>query len=154
DTLDGLQAANIGPATVAVAAHPPDRHRPVRAEQTCRGYYGLRIEIPARRPKKKFSKSHTGSDRILPFVKKFQSGPRRSLKGSLKQEFWLFKRLEYRGRLLEGIMMNSKGAILIVFAWAMEAVGVTRGIVNSTYTTFGENLPNTFVGYIPALPMA
>jgi hypothetical protein len=83
-----------------------------------------------------------------------QLGPRRSRKDSLKQEFWLFKRLEYRGRLLEGIIMNSKGAILIVFAWAMEAVGVTGGIVNSTYTTFGENLPNTFVGYIPALPMA
>jgi hypothetical protein len=40
-----------------------------------------------------------------------------------------------------------------VFAWAMEAVGVTAGIVNSTYTTFGENLPSTFVGYIPAVPM-
>jgi hypothetical protein len=49
--------------------------------------------------------------------------------------------------------MNSKGTILIVFAWAMETVGVTGGIVNSTYTTFGENLPNTFVGYIPAVPM-
>jgi hypothetical protein len=47
-------------------------------------------------------------------------------------------------------MMNGKGAILIVFAWLMEAVGVTGGIINSTYTTFGENLPNTFVGYIPA----
>jgi hypothetical protein len=51
-------------------------------------------------------------------------------------------------------MMNSKGTILIAFAWAMEAVGVTGGIVNSTYTTFGDNLPNTFAGYIPALPMA
>jgi hypothetical protein len=50
-------------------------------------------------------------------------------------------------------MMNSKGTILIVFAWAMEAVGVTGGIVNSTYTTFGENLPNTLPGYIPAVPM-
>jgi hypothetical protein len=50
-------------------------------------------------------------------------------------------------------MMNRKGTILIVFAWAMEAVGVTAGIVNSTYTTFGENLPNTLAGYIPAVPM-
>jgi len=50
--------------------------------------------------------------------------------------------------------MNSKGMILIVFAWVMEAVGVTGGIINSTYTTFGENLPNSFVGYLPAVPMA
>jgi hypothetical protein len=49
--------------------------------------------------------------------------------------------------------MNSKGAILIVFAWVMEAVGVTGGIINSTYTTFGENLPSSFVGYLPAVPM-
>jgi hypothetical protein len=50
-------------------------------------------------------------------------------------------------------MMIGKGTILIVFAWAMEAVGVTGGVVNSTYTTFGDNLPNTVAGYIPALPM-
>jgi hypothetical protein len=49
--------------------------------------------------------------------------------------------------------MNSKGKILIVFAWVMELVGVTAGIINSTYTTFGENLPNSFVGYLPAVPM-
>jgi hypothetical protein len=49
--------------------------------------------------------------------------------------------------------MNSKGMILIVFAWVMEVVGVTGGIINSTYTTFGENLPNSFVGYLPAVPM-
>jgi hypothetical protein len=49
--------------------------------------------------------------------------------------------------------MIGKGTILIVFAWAMEAVGVTGGVVNSTYTTFGDNLPNTVAGYIPALPM-
>jgi hypothetical protein len=35
----------------------------------------------------------------------------------------------------------------------MEAVGVTGGIVNSAYTTFGETLPNTLPGYIPAVPM-
>lgn len=49
--------------------------------------------------------------------------------------------------------MVSKGTILIVFAWVMEAVGVTGGIINSTYTTFGENLPNSFAGYLPAVPM-
>jgi hypothetical protein len=49
--------------------------------------------------------------------------------------------------------MNGKGKILIVFAWAMEAVGVTGGIVNSTYTTFGDNLPNTWWECIPAVPM-
>jgi hypothetical protein len=55
--------------------------------------------------------------------------------------------------VLKGIIMNGKGVILIVFAWAMEAVGVTGGIINSTYTTFGENLPNSLTGYIPAVPM-
>jgi hypothetical protein len=50
-------------------------------------------------------------------------------------------------------MMIGKGTILIVFAWAMEAVGVTGGIVNSTYTVFGDNPPNTLAGYIPAVPM-
>jgi hypothetical protein len=49
--------------------------------------------------------------------------------------------------------MIGKGTILIVFAWAMEAVGVTGGIINSTYTTFGEDLPNTLPGYLPAVPM-
>jgi hypothetical protein len=49
--------------------------------------------------------------------------------------------------------MNSKGIILIVFAWAMEIVGIAGGMINSTYTTFGEDLPTTFLGYIPAVPM-
>jgi hypothetical protein len=49
--------------------------------------------------------------------------------------------------------MSGKGTMLIVFAWLMESVGVTGGIVNSTYTTFGEHLPNTFAGYLPAVPM-
>jgi hypothetical protein len=35
----------------------------------------------------------------------------------------------------------------------METVGVAGGVINSAYTTFGENLPNTFAGYIPAVPM-
>jgi hypothetical protein len=39
--------------------------------------------------------------------------------------------------------MIGKGTILIVFAWAMEAVGVTGGVVNSTYTTWGDNPPDT-----------
>jgi cell division protein FtsB len=50
-------------------------------------------------------------------------------------------------------MMSKNGIILIAFAWAMEIVGVSGGIINSTYTTFGEDLPTTFVGYIPAVPM-
>jgi hypothetical protein len=50
-------------------------------------------------------------------------------------------------------MMSSKGTILILFAWAMETVGIAGGIINSTYTTFGDDLPNTFAGYIPAVPM-
>jgi hypothetical protein len=33
----------------------------------------------------------------------------------------------------------SKGILLIVFAWAMEIVGVAGGVVNSTYTTFGAD---------------
>jgi hypothetical protein len=37
-----------------------------------------------------------------------------------------------RFRYSKGESMNSKGAILIVFAWVMEAVGVTGGIINST----------------------
>ena len=48
----------------------------------------------------------------------------------------------------------SKGILLIVFAWAMEIVGVAGGVVNSTYTTFGDDLPNTFAGYLPAVPMS
>src|SRR6516164_5463359 len=50
-------------------------------------------------------------------------------------------------------MMSKNGAILILFAWVMEIVGVSGGIINSTYTTFGEDLPHTFVRYIPAVPM-
>jgi hypothetical protein len=46
-----------------------------------------------------------------------------------------------------------KGILLIVFAWAMEIVGVAGGVVNSTYTTFGDDLPSTFSGYLPAVPI-
>jgi hypothetical protein len=49
--------------------------------------------------------------------------------------------------------MSNKGTILIRFAWAMEIVGVAGGVINSTYTTFGDNLPSTPVGYLPAVPM-
>ena len=49
--------------------------------------------------------------------------------------------------------MSSSGKILIIFAWAMEIVGVTGGVINSIYTTFGADLPKTFAGYIPAVPM-
>ena len=57
--------------------------------------------------------------------------------------------------LTEGLgqAMSKNGTILIAFAWIMEIVGVSGGIINSTYTTFGEDLPNTFAGYIPAVPM-
>ena len=50
--------------------------------------------------------------------------------------------------------MSERGTILIIFAWSMEIVGVTAGVVNSTYTTFGEDFPSTFAGYIPVVPMA
>ena len=49
--------------------------------------------------------------------------------------------------------MGRNGLILITFAWAMEIVGVSLGFINSTYTTFGENLPQTVSDYLPALPM-
>src|SRR5258708_7449920 len=51
-----------------------------------------------------------------------------------------------------GCVMSKNGTILIIFAWAMEIVGVSGGIINSTYTTFGEDLPNRFAAYIPAVP--
>jgi hypothetical protein len=49
--------------------------------------------------------------------------------------------------------MLKNGLMLISFAWAMEIVGVTGGVINSVYTTFGDELPGTLAGYIPALPM-
>jgi hypothetical protein len=50
--------------------------------------------------------------------------------------------------------MSDSGKALIIFAWSMEVVGVMAGVVNSAYTTFGENFPTTFAGYVPAVPMA
>src|SRR5262245_55695834 len=52
-----------------------------------------------------------------------------------------------------GVTMTNKAKILIVFAWVMEVVGITTGMVNSTYTSFGDDLPSTLAGYIPAVPM-
>jgi hypothetical protein len=49
--------------------------------------------------------------------------------------------------------MSQKGPVLIAFAWAMELVGVSCGMINSAYTTFGDDLPHTFAGYLPAVPM-
>ena len=49
--------------------------------------------------------------------------------------------------------MSGRGKTLIIFAWAMEAVGVASGVVNSTYTTFGEHLPTTWIECVPALPL-
>lgn len=49
--------------------------------------------------------------------------------------------------------MTQNGKMLITFAWAIEIVGVTGGIFNSAYTTFGDDLPATLAGYLPALPM-
>jgi hypothetical protein len=76
----------------------------------------------------------------------------------LKLELWRFKRLgeasgSRGGTFFGGHKMSSKATILIVFAWVMEVVGITTGMVNSTYTTFGDDLPNTLAGYIPAVPM-
>jgi hypothetical protein len=47
----------------------------------------------------------------------------------------------------------NKGIILIVFAWLMEVVGVCGGVVNSAYTTFGDDLPHSIAGYVPVVPM-
>src|SRR5262245_18434891 len=49
--------------------------------------------------------------------------------------------------------MSKNGTILIAVAWVMDGVGVSGGIINSAYTTCGEDLPNTFAGYLPAVPM-
>jgi hypothetical protein len=51
------------------------------------------------------------------------------------------------------LVSGSSGKILIIFAVAMEIVGITAGVINSTYTTFGDDLPHTFAGYVPAVPM-
>jgi hypothetical protein len=45
------------------------------------------------------------------------------------------------------------GLSLIIFAWVMEIIGVTGGAINSAYMTFGDQLPSTIIGYVPAIPM-
>jgi hypothetical protein len=49
--------------------------------------------------------------------------------------------------------MSKNGIILIAFAWAMEIVGVGCGLINSAYTTFPGELPNSIWGWVPAVPM-
>jgi hypothetical protein len=53
-----------------------------------------------------------------------------------------------------GVEMSKNGIILIVFAWAMEIVGVAGGVINSFYTTYGTDMPRTLVEYLAAVPMA
>jgi hypothetical protein len=43
--------------------------------------------------------------------------------------------------------------LLIVYAWAMEIVGVGCGVLNAGYTTFGDKLPDRVWGYVGATPM-
>jgi hypothetical protein len=50
-------------------------------------------------------------------------------------------------------IMTKSGPILIIFAWAMEIIGVTGGAINSAYITFGGDLPTSLAGYVPAVPM-
>src|SRR5262245_5398256 len=52
-----------------------------------------------------------------------------------------------------GATMSKNGLILITFAWAMEIVGVTGGVINSAYITFPDELPNSLPGYLPAVPL-
>jgi hypothetical protein len=71
----------------------------------------------------------------------------------LKQEWWQFKGRPTQVDNIQGAMMSKNETVLIMFAWAMEIVGVAGGIINSTYTTFGEALPSSLAGYLPAVPM-
>jgi len=50
-------------------------------------------------------------------------------------------------------MNRDNAKILIAFAWIMEGVGVSCGLVNSAYTTFGDDFPTTIIGYLPVIPM-
>lgn len=42
---------------------------------------------------------------------------------------------------------------LIGAVWMVETIGVTAGLLNAAYTTFGDALPTTLEGFAPALPM-
>jgi hypothetical protein len=43
--------------------------------------------------------------------------------------------------------------LLIIYAWSMEVVGVSCGVLNAGYTTFGDKFPDTIGEYIGAFPM-
>jgi hypothetical protein len=47
--------------------------------------------------------------------------------------------------------MSDNGEALTIFARSMEVVGVTASAISSGCTTFGENFPTTFAGYVPAV---
>jgi hypothetical protein len=47
-----------------------------------------------------------------------------------------------------------KGLILITFAWTVEIIGVSAGLVNSVYTTFPKELPQHAVEWLVAIPLA
>jgi hypothetical protein len=49
--------------------------------------------------------------------------------------------------------LNDHSKSLIYFAWVIEIVGIAAGMINSAYTTFGDDLPASLLGYIPAVPM-
>ena len=47
--------------------------------------------------------------------------------------------------------MTSRG--LIIYACASEGTAVTLGVINAAYTTFGDTMPQTPWGFVPALPL-
>jgi hypothetical protein len=54
-----------------------------------------------------------------------------------------------------GALVMKKGLILITFAWAVEVIGVTAGLVNAVYTTYPSgNLPESWWLRLAILPMA
>ena len=86
----------------------------------------MRLNIPARRAKK--YRRRNCRDWLPPTV----IGGDRKPRGCGTMAYW-------------GGTMSNKGTILIRFAWAMEIVGVAGGVINSTYTTFGDNLPSIMI---------
>jgi hypothetical protein len=50
-------------------------------------------------------------------------------------------------------LSSSQHRALIIYAWTTEAFAISLGILNSVYTTFGDKVPETLWGFIPALPM-
>jgi hypothetical protein len=49
---------------------------------------------------------------------------------------------------------SHRAITLIVFAWAIDWVGAGFGLINSTYTTFGNKLPANLWDYVLTLPWA